>query len=718
MAVAFQFRRFRLASLVSEKSQRLVFTACMPPLGPFFIDHIDVPQGQALFSTVAGRIDAIDALVPIDVFLVDAQDLAASVNSTPAGAINRFGQAVNIVRLTLDGPRLVATTREPDLANLPVPGPAKLPAARLFRDTMAPLADGPLFDVSALFGALGLTAAGASQLTLTPDTVSAEFDAGAGLGGRLSAGEDWGVYIDGPAAVALAVSQVPEGLRTGNFGLEAQWAPVGTTPRVTAQASLDLNIAKAIAPVELRLSVIAGSTPRLRIDFAWDLEIDFSGIDLIDDIARDLIRDAAEGRIASLLIGQGAVRTGPRTFYRDITLPLPAFAGIKLTLTGAVASSDGMVLGGAAVFGLTDLQPFSFHVSPFGRASFFSNCRRHGEKAPRVRPGEVTYRAGVSFSRHGAFCGIILDPATSPAPTTPPIGPSQNAGSVGYEISAFEAMAATSPPRFTLRTARGVRAIDLGRPEALQVDRDGFVTNAVQPHLHNCLLYTPAKKAWEALFGSDDDGLTQEELDPPLERPGWRELVTSNFGLDAYLVDLVDLNPGEVVSFRSQSHKIHVIAGPDGKVRLPGFVPLAPLAAPGVLTRLNGESLDGRFTVRSAILGTVNQADAAVRQPQGGGLVSLNPQPLPPVDLPLVERAGLKDVAAVFALPGFGGAGIVVAVMRNGDKLLVENTGCGGARVSGVFEGPIGGVPIPAYPAPETSCAPNRPHPLPTGSTA
>jgi hypothetical protein len=80
-------------------------------------------------------------------------------------------------------------------------------------------------------------------------------------------------------------------------------------------------------------------------------------------------------------------------------------------------------------------------------------------------------------------------------------------------------------------------------------------------------------------------------------------------------------------------------------------------------------------------------------EPPPDDLGALNPQPLPPEpppdQHPLVRAAGLQGVHAVFAVPGTQGDRLAIAQMDDGRRLVLERSG-EGARVSGVFEGPIG----------------------------
>jgi hypothetical protein len=714
MAIDFQFLKLRLSTIITERIQDVLFTACNPSFAGYAVDHLDTVPNATDFRKVQGRDDQIDAVVPVDIYLVTPEDLQQSVNGTPAGAQKAFGRAAFIVRLTINGARITAQPLDPDLTEVPLPPALKPAVASQLRARLASLAAGSLFDGQPIIQTLGLQVPTVSRFSITGGAVSAELAPSGPPADRLGPGQEWGIFLDAPSAIALALAHVPGNLTAMGLKVTANWAPVGGAPRVTAAATLDLEVVKVVAPVEFRFHILPGTVPVLRIEFGWEIDVKAVSIlaeplAFLGEAALELAIELADDFIADAFGSIGAVRTGDRTYYRDVPLMNLSFMEARLLLTGVAGSPAGMVFGGPAVVSAADRGTLSFKPQSFSRPYFKSKCRTHGEAKPKVKPHQVLYQAGVTFSRQGAYCSVDFDSPGSTAQTllkVPPAGSTKEPDGVGFDLSVWEAATITKDVRFVLRTARGVRLIDLGRPEPIVLDKAGYVTNVIHWHIPNCLSHKPQKKSWEILLGDENEKLTLAIAKPPFEDPNWHPLTIAGLGIDVNLISLTGLVPGEIVRFRSDSHILHMAAGADGTVLVPTIMPLSLLMAPGALTRLNGKSLEGRFTVRSAALmgghrfeseGAIGPGmkESEVAQVIGRAreVVSLNPQPLPPEppdQHPLVRGAGLKEVAAVFDVPGFHDEAVAVVVLADGGKLVLEGDGRGAARVSGVFEGPIG----------------------------
>ena len=394
-----------------------------------------------------------------------------------------------------------------------------------------------------------------------------------------------------------------------------------------------------------------------------------------------------------------------------------------------------MTLGGIVRPVHAEWSTLSVTVTPFGLPLWMGTCRTTPGNAPpkTLKVTDVDCHAGVGFSRFGAFCGAnALDPGSTAASflNLPPanIDPG-GSGSVGFSIPAIVAKEIKQDVKLILRTARGVRLINLGQP-TVNVDKDGNVEFAVA-FVDNCNYLTNDQLSlinWAKGKGTIDIEL----LDPPLEDPNWLRLLSAGRGIDVQMVSFAGLEPGELLSFRSADHAIDVTADAIGRAMVPVFLPLAEVIAQTPLQRVNRQSVAGMFRVRSVAFfrgpvlasGTVNQlvadvdgsarltrsfedrwtrhafgiagmATPAVEIAAGTGEASLNPQPLPPEPPPeafLAAARQLPGLHEVVLIPGFESEPVAVARMKDGSAVLLQEESAGSVRVAGSFKGPIGAM--------------------------
>ena len=752
MSLEVQIRSSVLAELAVSNVQSQLLVACFPasPLG--FVDHVDVGAAPVELEP-AGT--AVRLRVPLDVFVVSRSAVLAAPNGVPAGALGPPQPAVAVLELSVSGNvvslRCVAV--EPD-----VPGIGQAPLV----DAVGSAAK---VDLGAALKRLGLPSPAASTVELVAGVVVIRLDPVGPATDHLFDGQEWGLFLDGGAVEQLALSKVPSALTAAipSLAVTPHWRPIGTTPHV------DVDYAGKV-PVPDPFTVGADGTLSctftlspppllgLRTSVDWSLNIHLG--DLVPGFVEDLAGDIVAGFMDPTTFGGSA--TGDHAFTLDTGLPDVSFGGARLRYDVVAAAPEGMTLGGAVRLPLAPSRAtLRATPHPFGLPTRTTFCRElaksgSGDPSKTVLLSEVSTSGSVWLDDLGSYCGVeVVSPgAWVEAFLTPPATFPEITITIGSAV----ALGIHEPVRLVVRTARGVRLVDLGEPPRVAVDAEGHVTNALVNHIPNCLFVNREHSLTWYLAHPDDPG----SLNPPLEHPDWTTFVTSHPGVDVQLVTLTDLEAGEIVRFASQDHTVEVSADAAGRAIVPVLLPLDARQPSSSLVRLNRGRIAGHVSVESALfvgsthvtapasarlsvptdgtgptlttehLGhlevhTMSDLGAPVlvgrestrgrrgsRRPLADGEVELNPQPLPPVDddggieldpqpLPPVDdglrgwdRIDLPGLLGLTAVPGFVDAPVALAVLEDGTTLVLDRDDQGRVRVAGTFEGPIGTMAVRA----------------------
>jgi hypothetical protein len=139
-----------------------------------------------------------------------------------------------------------------------------------------------------------------------------------------------------------------------------------------------------------------------------------------------------------------------------------------------------------------------------------------GEPPKTVKIDAVSTYASVWLENLGAFCDVdIISPANWISPYIK--RPSDNP-EIRIAIPSLVAMGIDKPVLIIVRTARGVRLVDLGIPPPVILDADGNVTNALIDYIPNCLyINVEYGIKWARAGGLLDKSV----VNPPLEHPDW-----------------------------------------------------------------------------------------------------------------------------------------------------------------------------------------------------
>jgi hypothetical protein len=591
MSIELQIQSAVLGSLTARVVQARLMATCFAPIGTAYIDHADVSTTPVqLFAANA----AVRLQVPIDVFVVRADDVLAAPNATPVGATVPAGTVVVVLEMAATGAAVSLTCVDADLGPLGVS--LGLGAAGAKAAIIDAVGSPMTLDLTQTLRQLGMPAPGSSRVELAGSAVTIRFDPIGNAASHLLPGQEWGMFLDGVSAEQLALSRVPDELRS-RIPVSAHWRPVGAKPHVDVDYAGKIAVpdpfsASVDGVLGCDFALMSAAAPSLRTTVHWSLHIN------LGPLVPGFIDEFAEALVAGMMdpASFGGTPIDGHTFSVDSPLPNVSFGGALLGYASVGASPAGMTIGGPVRLpldlGKDTLQP---SVHEFGlpfRLTFCRTLAKSGSGAPSktVSLGEATTNGSVWLENLGAFCDIEL---VSPGDWIAPyVRRPAETPEIRIVVPSAVALGITQPVRFIVRTARGVRLIDLGTPPP------AIVTNALTSHIPNCLFIR--------VEHGIDWGIGVSGLTPPLELPDWATYLARQRGVDVQLVTLSSLEPGELIQFRSRDHAMDVTADRSGRAVLPVLLPIADTLELASLTRVNRRSIAGHFTTTTALF--VSQA--------------------------------------------------------------------------------------------------------------
>lgn len=671
------------AEAVARRLARTVHETCPAPVpGGALVDRVEVPPGAwlAADTTHPGGPRA-RYVVPAEAFLVERGALDAAPNAVPATTSHPFTASVGLRAgvVPADGPVLVQDAVEvlgvPDglLGGL---GEATVP-------------------LGALFSGLGLPAPTTAATDVVGGSASFRWDPTGDAVDRLAGTPHVvGVFLAGADLVAMLRSRVASSLAAlpGGAGLDGQWSAHDGVPHLHLSAAITVGPLTARVDVDVDLELLfLGGTPVLRAHVLWSTDV--SGLPIVDDVVEKAFDDALEDALDPAKLG--ATGEGTHRFRLDTAVPLPSLPGIGVVVDQLLALETGMLLGGHLVPPVDLLGPVSVTASPLSgpaRVQLCSVNARTGSGQRDTTPLSIataTSFGSATLMLYRHWCGTEVRPPELAPYVDVRVVEEGRWLEVRARVPYAAAQAASGPLRVLVRTTGGVRLIDLGRAPAVRVDANGSITSGVVDlYLPDCLLVDESARHRD--WGSIIDGGPGKKWDlddfrpVPLEWPDWLTALGGGVGLSSQLVTLTGLDAGELVRFRSHDHALDVTADSAGTAYVPVLLPLGDTVPAARLERLGGRSLGGRARIRTAAF-VVGEPAADAEE--------LNPQPLPPDPGRVGDLLGLDDVVDVVAVPGFEGGPVHVAVLGDGQQLLVARTPDGpGLRVAGTFSGPIGAL--------------------------
>jgi hypothetical protein len=602
-------------------------------------------------------------------------------------------------------------------------------------------------DLTQALHQLGMTSPQQAVAVLAQGAVAARFDPMGSAQRRLAAGQDWGLFVDAMAIERIVVDRLsPPVMRAvPEARVNAHYQVDGGVPRVIVEIELTIE-GDFIGHPKIRLVIDIGATLSLlphparllRVSVDWSFHI-FA--DAVPGFLEALAEKLAESVAADLIDPKrfGAVRTGDRSLVIDIDLPAMALPGVFFRYDALPGTADGMTLGGAAFVSRYANAPFKLRVWPLAsplRTQLCSQLARISSGAPSPEAPSIfntkSY-AQLQIDGSGALCAIEQRmPATPMAAymSAPPVGSTDDTLSLNYAIPYAVAMGLAQPLTLVVRTARGVRFVDLGHAPPVRIDAAGVLLDKSRDYyIPDCLNVVPRGKGAYGL----DWGLRADEVKTrPIEEPDWAVyLQNATLGLVVQMVRVHGLDAHELLRFRSASHAIDVTADASGRASVPVMLHLAAEVGPAQLMRADGRTLQGQFhvemavferhltvpgrllapgvasgsgdlrlatrTCRQTLVIAVTDLGATLRHAASGEEVELNPQPLPPVEVPaatvmVAMPARLLGLNRIVALPGFDD--VAVALMADGSKLLLDTADPARPRIAGTFAGPVGEMAV------------------------
>jgi hypothetical protein len=719
MGIEVQMREGVLAQAFAEFVQARLFTLCVPldPL-PLYVDHLDtVPSSVTFADTAAGE---ITISLKIDVFTATELDVEGHPNDTPTGAAAAVGDVGVAIGVAMRGTVLTIVSADPDASGLPGPGPLRAAVEAAIDAALQPLVGGSLLNTAPVVSALRPIGAATPDLARGGGVVAMRFGGGGAVTPQLAPTQDWGVFLDADEATGLLTKRMPAGLP-----VNVRWLPNGSTPAIGAgvnfnASALGIDVASIGAIATAGLAFIAPST--LKVSAAWDL--DLGGIlGPFEGLARSFARD----HLRDLVVNQmpGVTPEGAQGFSYTIPLPaIPPLLGARPLWQGISSSPAGMTLGGPVLRAPSGGREIMIpRIWRFGRPTWWGHCReraRVGDGSPpaHFERSQLSVIGGVNLSDAGALCSARILPPNEWLTAFLVAG----VAGLSFKLTVDVAEQVKNDVRILVRTARGARFVDLGRPIVI-IGEDGELD--VQVNWFDDCVYLSGGM----LKLATGERLAAHDLrPPPLEDPNWIATLGATQGFNTHVVTMSELNAGEIVVLRARGLQIEVTADEAGEATIPALIGLGPDMGEATIERLSRQPLTGALQVRTTEftwLATVGEADAAaVRDMDGtarvarrfrdvdhieeytpdapgnfvpvepGGEAALNPQPLPPHPPEAAEAAsiaGLAEDVTAYALPAVDGHRLALARFPDDDAVIVSTNGRR-PRVAGRYTGPLVGI--------------------------
>jgi len=731
MGIELQIRSSALGNITANAIETRLRTTCFAQVGPVYLDHVDVVLTPVEVFPTNGT---VRLRVPVDVFAVQRPDLLAAPNTAPAGATAPAGTVILLLEMSVAGTGLALSCIDADLGVLGAALGAGAAAAKAAM--INAIGTAVSTDLKPVLQQLGMPSPSSSRIELVDGIVAIRFEPSGPAAGRLFPGQDWGMFLDGPAVETLAKSKVPKTMseKLSSLVLNAHWNPVGASPHVDIDYSGKAQVPDPFAGnVDGRFacdfSLTGPATRTLRTTVHWSLRIDMG--DFAPPFIEKAVREMIEVGVFLSVVKTGGVPVGDHTFALDSALREVKFGGARFDYSSLLAAPAGMTAGGPVRWPvLPSREILKPSVTPFGlpyRLEFCSILAKSGSGAPHwsATLDELTTTGRVWLEDGGTLCGLeVVSPGNwlTQYITGPGTGGSAESGEIRIVVPSKVALGITDPVQVIVRTSRGVRLVDLGIPPAAKVDAQGNVTNAQLNYIDDCL-YLPVgpDDPWGINWGDPSDLLIN-----PVD---WLDYAETLNGLDVQLVSFFGLEPGELIQFRSSDHRVDVTADRNGLATVPVLLPLAEQTGPAMLTRVNRQSIEGHFTVDSVILQRqaslptglrstlVSGIDGTARLTtefedrrevhqidRSGAAISIARVQISTFQGQLAELkrtserqpehcADLPGLIALHQVPGFTDARVAIAEMNDGTRLVMDLNG-ETARVAGTFAGPIGKVDL------------------------
>ena len=724
MAVEVHIARPVLGTFLERALQQRLRAACFPAFGGFWVDHLDVVPGTSQFSPGPG---GVDVKVRVDAFIAADAAVLATPNATPP-TITVPGTLT--LRMTTSGTVASLQVVDADVVGSPLPGLDPLRTA-LVQRLNTPIA----LDLTQSLGALRLLEFGRAAVELTSETVAVRFDPVDAVRNRLAPGHEWGIYLDRPALEKFANNSTPDLRRlpkVTSVRSAARWNPEGSRPRIDLEFSGKAAVPDPFAGdfagvVRLRLGLKPTITPILQVDLDFDIHFNLGA--LVPPAIDNLVSEIVEGFAGAMIDPAkfGGVRTGQKSFRREVMLPTielgPRVEGIptRLLWKSLIATPDGLFLGGPVSL-LSDpgRDPLGFGVRAFGvpHATVLASERGCVFGWQGDPPSNLWVTGSVSLGG-GTLCGFtLLRPHEGLSPYVEVEDWSAESHTVRLKLPLAVSRTVVAPVRMLLRSSRGVRLADLGKPKSEDEAEVTYLDDCLYADAHWIALqaYMEWHNLWDMFpelrpylgpappFPFPDNPL--DDPDPQVDVPG----------LYVKLIEVDDWEAGELVRVRTATATVDVTVDQTGRVTIPAVVVGTVRAQPVGLERVTRQATTGarsrtavftrQLSMQGGTVGNSLVVDAAGTRMVRAEFedrtdlfeiaadavpvqVAARSQDAPPAraraEAPVyVDLPGLVETLAV---PGFEDAPVAIAVLEDGTQLVLNRAADGSTRVAGTYSG-------------------------------
>jgi hypothetical protein len=605
-----------LASKVGESLVRQIVPTlddlCLGiPLDDVLVDHLALTDAPRLAQTGG----AVQAFVPLKVFLVGRAALDASVNGEPATTDRNI---TAIFDIALNGLFLDITFHDVQIQSLfpPLLPIAQAPIKSALRALLGPV--GTRIDLGAVlntevFKPLAATIT-AGALATDGHLLAARFEIDHTEGGNPGAalaqplpdhldGRDAGLWIEAGVMERMidailqerVLSKLPAGIPQP--ATEVRWEPDGSTPRVHVHAEFKVPVPNpfslaiiidAFGTLSIANIQVMGAASVVQIGVNWDL--DTAGDPLVGAVGQIALAVADALDLIPGPLPDGAVATGKRSFVVTSTVQPISFGPATLLLNHIAVVGEGAAFSGPVqVQPLPDVFPFEGPVlSKWFVGRTVRNCA--AEKT-RIEDTGIQARRSATFTNPGRLCRI--DSLDSPDQYTiiaglmsfPAAGPADRID-IGVLIPEEKLRFVLSRYKgnfgFRVTTSRGVRIIALGRPD-VAFNADGTVAHAGFELIEECPF--DIVDPWVLRFGVRNPRWL---IDPSPEQ--WRVRKTLAPVMVAHTIRVRNLDAGQRMELTSDGLGQRAVspAQPAGRFTAPLLMPVTAREVTARLTPLGG----------------------------------------------------------------------------------------------------------------------------------
>lgn len=342
MSSELQIQSSILGAIVARSVQAKLRTAAFDVIA---IDHIDVAAAPIATAPTNA---AVRLQVLLEVFLARAGKIPTGANSTTAKTAGTRVIVTAILELAATGATVAVRCIDVDLGALDTSSCANATAVKnaLISSIGTPFTS----DLSSVFKKLGVPIPRFSRVDLVAGVVAVRFEPVGAAAARLSADQEWGLFLDGSAVERLAKSKLPTDFtsHTTSLVIDARWRPSNNVPHVDLDYSCKAPqvgepvVGDVSGTIGCDFSLTTTDAKILRSTIRWSLDIKLGA--LVPKFVKEIVHDAITGFMNPVRFG--GIPLDDHSFMLENELPDILFGGVRLEHSTLIATSAGMTFGG------------------------------------------------------------------------------------------------------------------------------------------------------------------------------------------------------------------------------------------------------------------------------------------------------------------------------------------------------------------------------------